>query len=37
MMLKARIIPCLDIKDGEPARSGAAARTANTNKGAGVR
>tara|TARA_A100001391_G_scaffold160458_1_gene119126 strand:- start:11295 stop:11408 length:114 start_codon:yes stop_codon:yes gene_type:complete len=37
MTLKARIIPCLDVKDGRLARSGAAARTANKKKRAGVR
>ena len=37
MTLKARIILCLDVKDGQLARSGAAARTANMKKVAGVR
>ena len=37
MTLKARIIPCLDVKDGQLARSGAAARTAKCKNGAAVR
>ena len=37
MTLKARIILCLDVKDDRLARNGAAARTANKKKGAGVR
>ena len=37
MSLKARIIPCFDVKDGQLARSGAAARAAKRNNGAAVR
>ncbi|SEQ51669.1 hypothetical protein SAMN05216548_10599 [Faunimonas pinastri] len=33
-MLKARVIPCLDVKDGPFVRSGVAARTGRTGKAA---
>ena len=33
-MLKARVIPCLDVKDGRVARSGNAARTRKQEKAA---
>ena len=36
MTLKARIIPCLDVKDRSLARSGAAARTVKSSKKADV-
>ena len=35
MILKARVIPCLDVKDVWVARSRAAARTRNVKKAAG--
>ena len=35
MTLKARVIPCLDVKDGRGARSRAAARMRNVRKVAG--
>ena len=34
MTLKSRVIPCLDVKDGRVARSGAAASTRKTQKAA---
>jgi imidazole glycerol phosphate synthase subunit HisF len=35
MTLKARAIPCLDVKDGRAARNRAAARTRNVKRTAG--
>ena len=35
MTLKARVIPCLDVKDSRVARGRAAARTRNVKKAAG--